>query len=45
MDVISAIHSRRSIRKYKNKEIPKELLMEILEAARQAPSGANKQPW
>ena len=45
MDVISAIHRRRSIRKYKNKEIPKELLMEILEAARQAPSGANKQPW
>jgi nitroreductase len=45
MDVISAIHKRRSIRKYKNKDIPKELLMEILEAARQAPSGANKQPW
>jgi nitroreductase len=45
MDVKTAIQKRRSIRKYKDKEIPKELLMEILEAARQAPSGANRQPW
>jgi nitroreductase len=45
MDVSSAIKGRRSIRKYKAKEIPRDLLMEILEAARQAPSGANRQPW
>jgi nitroreductase len=45
MDVSSAIQKRRSIRKYKAKEIPHDLLMEVLESARQAPSGANRQPW
>ncbi len=45
MDVAAAIQKRRSIRKYKNEEIPKELLMQILEMARLAPSGANRQPW
>jgi len=45
LDVITAIKKRRSIRKYKNKEIPQDLLEEILETARLAPSGANKQPW
>ncbi len=45
MDVFNAIQKRRSIRKYKHKEIPHETLVEILEGARQAPSGANRQPW
>jgi nitroreductase len=45
MDVMSAIQKRRSIRKYKGKEIPREVLTEVLEAARLAPSGANRQPW
>jgi len=45
MDLSTIIQSRRSIRKYKHKEIPQETLAEILEAARQAPSGANRQPW
>jgi nitroreductase len=45
MDVSSAIQQRRSIRKYKAKEIPHDQLMEILDAARLAPSGANRQPW
>jgi nitroreductase len=45
MDVSSAIQKRRSIRKYKAKEIPHDQLMEILDAARLAPSGANRQPW
>jgi nitroreductase len=45
MDVASAIQKRRSIRKYKAKEVPHDLLMEILEGARLAPSGANRQPW
>ncbi len=45
MDLTTVIQKRRSIRKYKDKEIPRELLTEILEAARQAPSGANRQPW
>ena len=39
------MRKRRSIRKYKDKEIPADILVEILETARLAPSGANKQPW
>jgi nitroreductase len=41
MDVIL---SRRSIRKYEAKEIPEGVLKQILEAGRQAPSAANRQP-
>ncbi len=45
MELLSAIQNRRSIRRYKDKEIPHDHLIEILEAARLAPSGANRQPW
>jgi nitroreductase len=40
-----AIKQRRSIRKYSNNEVPDELITQILEAARLAPSGCNVQPW
>lgn len=40
-----AIEKRRSIRKFKDKEIPNEHIMELIEAARLAPSGCNAQPW
>jgi nitroreductase len=39
------IEKRRSIRKYKNTPIPKEKILEILEAARIAPSAGHRQPW
>ena len=46
MDVFEAIKVRRSIRRYKKgAEIPEEHLRKILEAARLAPSAANRQPW
>lgn len=45
MKLFEAIKTRRSIRKYKDKKIPKELLYKILEAASWAPSGGNSQPW
>lgn len=45
MDVTGAIKARRSIRKFKRKEMPAELLDHVLEMARTAPSGANRQPW
>lgn len=45
MDIIEAIKTRRSIRKYLKKEIPNEILMDILDCARLAPSGHNNQPW
>ena len=40
-----AILTRRSIRKFKPDAVPLETIHELLEAARQAPSGSNAQPW
>jgi nitroreductase len=45
VDLFDLIKARRSIRKYKPGTIPKEKLGKILEAARQAPSAGNRQPW
>lgn len=43
--MISQITERRSIRKYKNQDVSREVILDILEAARLSPSGHNKQPW
>ena len=40
-----AIEARRSIRKYKSDEVDDAIIMELLDAARLAPSGCNAQPW
>lgn len=45
LTVKEAIEKRRSIRKFKSTPVPDELLNQILEAARLAPSGTNRQPW
>lgn len=45
MDVLTAIKTRRSIRKYKDVPLDKEKLMQVLEAGRIAPSAGNRQPW
>ncbi len=45
MEVLEAIKSRRSIRKYKDEPIVEEKIRKLLEAARLAPSAANKQNW
>jgi nitroreductase len=45
MDLKTAISTRRSVRKYKNTPVPKELVLELLEAANLAPSATNRQPW
>jgi len=45
MDVFEAIETRRSIRKYLKEHIPDNKLEMIFEAARLAPSAANRQPW
>jgi len=45
LETIRVIKSRRSVRKYLDKEIPKEILEDIVDCARLAPSGYNKQPW
>ena len=45
MDTLDLLKSRRSIRIYQDKPVPQDLLLQILEAGRWAPSGANLQPW
>ncbi len=43
-NVIECIYNRRSIRKYKKKEIPKEIIEKIIHAGVMAPSARNVQP-
>jgi nitroreductase len=45
MNVFEAIRTRRSIRAYEDKPVEDEKLLQILEAARLAPSSANRQEW
>jgi nitroreductase len=45
VDTITAIMNRRSIRKFLPRAVPDDDLRTILEAGRQAPSAANRQPW
>jgi nitroreductase len=45
MDAIECLKSRRSVRKFKKQKIPREMILEILECGRWAPSGVNYQPW
>lgn len=45
MSILEIVRSRRSVRGYLQKPIEKEKLDKIFEAARLAPSAANKQPW
>ncbi len=44
-DAIRTMLQRRSVRTYQSKPIPDKDLKTILEAGRQAPSAANRQPW
>ena len=45
MEVIEAILTRRSIRKYTTQDVPDEQVNILLNAAMHAPSAVNKQPW
>jgi nitroreductase len=45
MSVREIIAQRRSIRRYLDKPVEREIIMECLEAARLAPSADNVQPW
>jgi len=44
-DLMDSIKGRRSIRKYQDKEVPDELLNQILESVQWAPSWHNTQCW
>ena len=43
--LLEEILKRKSVRIYLNKEVKKEVISEILEAGRLAPSACNIQPW
>jgi len=45
MDFQKVVAERRSIRAYKDTPVSEEKLKRVLEAARLAPSAANRQPW
>jgi nitroreductase len=45
LDTIQVILNRRSVRKYQSKPVDENDLKTIIEAGRQAPSAANRQPW
>ena len=45
MGVLDIIKKRRSIRSYKDKEVERDKLKTILEAARLSPSASNRQEW
>jgi len=45
MELYEVIRNRRSVRAYKPDPVDPAALDRILEAVRQAPSAANKQPW
>ncbi len=45
VDIIEIIKNRRSVRKFTAEPVSEELIANILEAGRWAPSGLNNQPW
>ncbi|AJE03785.1 nitroreductase family protein [Geobacter pickeringii] len=45
MDVLEAIHTRRSVRQFTAEPVSREEVKEILRAGASAPSGLNNQPW
>lgn len=45
MDLTEAIYQRRAVRHFSDRPLPPQLVKELLEAAVQAPSALNRQPW
>jgi nitroreductase len=43
--VLQAIAKRRSVRSYAPKPVPRDVIAKIIDAANQAPSAMNSQPW
>ncbi|HEY7347818.1 MAG TPA: nitroreductase family protein [Ktedonobacterales bacterium] len=44
-DLRSVLRGRQSVRHYQEREVPRRLIEEVLEAARWAPSPHGRQPW
>jgi nitroreductase len=45
MDAIECLKTRRSMRVYHDRTVSREVLQELLDCARLAPTGGNAQPW
>jgi len=45
MDIYEAISTRKSVRKFQERDVPEALLRRLLNAARLAPSARNRQEW
>ena len=45
MDISEAVATRRSVRAFLDQPVAKDVLLRVLDKARQAPSGGNVQPW
>ena len=45
MDLLEALRKRRSVREYTGEPVDDAVLRELIEAAVQAPSAINQQPW
>ena len=45
METLRAIRGRKSIRAFLPEPIPKDVIAQVLEASRWAPSGSNRQQW
>lgn len=45
MDVLTALKQRKSVRCFLDRQLSREQVDELLEAARYSPSGVNTQPW
>jgi nitroreductase len=44
-ELAQLVRSRRSIRRYKDEDVPEELLLKAIDLATWAPNGGNRQPW
>ena len=44
-EFLEEMRTRRTVRHYSDRPVPRDALVNCIETAAQAPSGANKQPW
>lgn len=44
-ETLKTIYQRRAVRKYKEQDVPRQLVEDVISAGRMAPSAMNRQPW
>ena len=45
MNIIEALRTRHSTKSFSSASVPPQMLLELIDVARHAPSGSNKNPW